>query len=77
MNARSFILLRDGVITLRRNRHLLYAPYPAPGVFEDMGILPISALKRACMKLRRIYILPCSTGARLIVHLSVAAKTTG
>jgi hypothetical protein len=77
MNARFFILSRDGVVTLRRNRHLLYAPYSAPGVFEDMEILPIRALKRACMKLGRMYILACPTGARLIVHLSVAAKTTG
>jgi hypothetical protein len=58
-------------------RHLRYAPCSAPGVFEDMEILMIRALKRACMKLGRMYVLACSTGVRLIVHLSVAAKTRG
>jgi hypothetical protein len=61
--------------TRTKQRHLRYAPYSASGVFEDMEILLIRAPKRACMKLGRMYILACSTAARLIVHLSVSAKT--
>jgi hypothetical protein len=45
--------------TQTKYRQLRYAPYCAPGVFEDLEILLIRAPKRACMKLRRMYVLAC------------------
>lgn len=63
--------------TQTKYRQLGYAPYCAPGVFEGMEILLIRAPKRSCMELRSMYVLACSTAARLIVRLCVAAKTRG
>jgi len=67
-----FILSRDGVITLRRNRDI-YDMSPT------LRLVFMKTWKFCRYEVRKDvqYILACSTGARLIVHLSVAAKARG